>query len=329
MKILPVSVVLVTWNSTAVVGAAMRALIASEPRPAQVVVVDNASTDGSVDIVAAIVGSVPDIVLTVRQEPSNTGFAAAANRGIEAATQPFVFLHNPDLVLMPDTLARLVTALAVAPPMTAAVGPKLLRATGDDLTPTDIIDSTGIQMTREGRHVDRGAGEPDRGQYDALTDVFGLTGAAVLFRREVLLAGRVDGEVFDEDFFAYREDADLAWRLRGFGYSAVLVPDAIAYHRRTVTPERRRRLSAGLNRHSVKNRFLLRIHHADRGWWAQFGMRRLVRDALVVGACLTVERSSFRGLVWVVHNLGHHRRRRHEILRRRTVTSTALRAWFQ
>ena len=102
-----------------------------------------------------------------------------------------------------------------------------------------------------------------------------ITGALALFRRASLEASRVDGQVFDEDFFAYREDADLAWRLQGFGHRALYVPGAVAYHRRSVTPERRRSLSATVNRHSVKNRFLLRIHHADPGWLLHFGLRSL------------------------------------------------------
>ncbi len=84
-----------------------------------------------------------------------------------------------------------------------------------------------------------------------------------------------------------------------------------------------------VNRHSVKNRFLLRIHHADRGWLVRFGLRSLMRDVVVIGACLTVERSSLSGLRWVLRNLATHMRRRREILARRTVDSRDLHAWFR
>ena len=326
---LPVSVVLVTWNSASVLTAAMQALMASDPPPAELIVVDNASTDDSAEIVSTIAASHPDIDLTIRREPGNTGFAAAANRGIEAAGQPFVFLHNPDLRLLPQTLARLVASIEEGPPSVAAVGPKLLRAAGSDLTPTDIIDTTGIVMTRDGRHLDRGAGETDDGQFDTDEDVFGLSGAAVLYRRDALERSTVDRQIFDEDFFAFREDADLAWRLRGYGFGARYVAGAVAYHRRSVTPERRRSLSAAVNMHSVKNCFLLRIHHADRGWLVHFGARSLIRDLVVVVACLTVERSSWPAIPWVLRNLARHRHRRREILRRRTVASAELRSWFR
>ena len=184
-------------------------------------------------------------------------------------------------------------------------------------------------MTRDGRHFDRGAGQPDDSRWDRAQEVFGISGAAVLLRKSALDEGRVDGEVFDEDFFAYREDADLAWRMRGFGYRAIYEPRAVVYHQRRVTPERRRSLPKQINYHSVKNRFLLRLHHADIGWVAAFGLPSFVRDLLVIGACLTIERSSLPAFAWLLRNGRRHARRRREILRRRTVGSRDLRRWFK
>ncbi len=324
---LPISVVLVTWNSADVLAACLGALPDSEPQPAELVVVDNASADGSAEIVQSLAHPTGIEARIIRND-RNTGFAAAVNQGIAAAAQPFVFLLNPDVRLLPETLRTLHDRLAWAPPDVAAVGGKLLRASGNDLAATEVIDSTGIVMTRDGRHFDRGAEEPDRGQFDREEEVFGITGAAVLFRREALDRSTVDGQVFDEDFFAFREDADLAWRLRGFGYRALYCPSAVAYHRRTVTPERRRRLDPAVNYHSVKNRFLLRIHHADRGWLAHFGLRSFLRDLVVIGACLTIERSSLPAFAWLLRDLPRHLSRRREILRRRRTSSAALRAWF-
>jgi len=324
---LPISVVLVTWGSADVLPVALAALAASVPPPAELVVVDNASADASVALVEAFAerGAIPTRI--VRRE-TNTGFAAAANAGIAESRQPFVFLLNPDVRLLPETLAELHSTLSIAPDDVAAAGGKLLRASGTELAPTEIVDSTGIVMTRRGRHFDRGADEPDHEQWDALGEVFGITGAAVLFRRAALEAAKVDGEVFDEDFFAYREDVDLAWRLRGFGWRAIYDPHAVAYHRRTVVPERRRTLSREVNLHSVKNRFLLRIHHADLGWLLRFGWSTALRDVLVLGACLTIERSSFPAFPWLLRHFGRHWRRRREILARRRVSSRELRSWF-
>lgn len=326
---LSVAVVIVTWNSAEVLGACLDSVAATTPPPTQLVVVDNASADESRAVVAEFANSHPALITKLLANQTNRGFAPAANQGIAASSTPFVALVNPDLRLEPSTLAALVRSLEDGPPEVAVAGAKLLRASGDELSATDVIDSAGIVMTRDGRHFDRGAGEVDHGQFDREEDVFGITGALAVFRRTAIEHARVDGQVFDEDFFAYREDADLAWRLRGFGYRARYVPTAVAYHRRSVTPQRRRSLSAIVNRHSVKNRFLLRIHHADRDWLVRFSARWAVRDLVVVGACVTIERSSLGAFPWLAANLRRHLRRRREILARRTVPSSALRAWFQ
>ena len=83
-------------------------------------------------------------------------------------------------------------------------------------------------MTPEQRHLDRGADQADVGQYERIEEVFGASGAAALYRRAMLEDVRVLGEYFDEDFFAYREDADLAWRARLLGWSCLYVPTALA-----------------------------------------------------------------------------------------------------
>jgi GT2 family glycosyltransferase len=326
---LPISVVVVTWNSADVLPATLRALAASDPPPAELIVIDNASSDTSAAEAEQFTRLAPGVMVAIVRNTANVGFAAGANTGIARARQPSVFLLNPDLRLRPDTLRTLQEALEAAPPTIAAFGPKLLRAVGTELDPTDVLDTTGIVMTRDGRHLDRGAGERDRGQYDGSRTVFGISGAAVLFRRDALERSRVAGQVFDEDFFAFREDADLAWRLQGFGYGARYVPEAVAFHRRSVTPERRRSISPVVNRHSVKNRFLLRIHHADRGWLLRFGLRSAFRDLMVIGASLTVERSSIGAFPWLLAHAARHLRRRRDIMRRRVVGSDALARWFR
>jgi GT2 family glycosyltransferase len=322
-----VSVLVVTWNSADVLAASLSALAGSDPRPAELVVVDNASTDHSVAMVEAFAERSPFPVNLIKQD-RNTGFAAAMNRAIANAAEPNVLVLNPDVRVEPDMIGRLHAGLDQAGTTTYAVGPKLRRASGNSLVPTDVIDSAGIRMTRDGRHFDRGSGEQDVGQFDRPAEVFGLTGAAALFRKAALEGGKIDGEVFDEDFFAYREDADLAWRMQGFGFRAWFEPTAVGYHLRRATPENRKSLPPEINRHSVKNRFLLRIHHADRGWLVQFGPTSVARDMVVIGACLTVERSSLGGLLWVIRNARRHLRRRQEILTRRRVRSEDLRRWF-
>jgi GT2 family glycosyltransferase len=111
------------------------------------------------------------------------------------------------------------------------VAPKLRRTTDayDIPAPGDAyIDSVGMFLMASLRHFDRGAGERDQGQYERLERVFGPTGAAAFYSRDLIEDVKVDGEFFDELFFAYREDADLAWWARLLGWDCVYVPHAVA-----------------------------------------------------------------------------------------------------
>ena len=108
---------------------------------------------------------------------------------------------------------------------------KLLRATGTEIAPTNVIDSKGIRMTRTGRHFDIGQGEVDDARpaprASRPEEVFGVSGAAAMYRATFLRDVAIDGEVFDEDFFTYREDADLSWRGRLLGWRALYEPRAV------------------------------------------------------------------------------------------------------
>jgi GT2 family glycosyltransferase len=123
-----------------------------------------------------------------------------------------------------------------------------------------------------------------------------------LYRREALESARIVTGVFDSDFFLYREDADLSWRLQNLGWKCLYVPSAVGYHRRRNLPERRRRMSPLVNFHSVKNRFLLRINNQSAADFAATLVPTLARDAIVLGACLTIERSSLPAFPWLWRN---------------------------
>jgi GT2 family glycosyltransferase len=205
---------------------------------------------------------------------------------------------------------------------------KVLRAEGPELLPTGVVDTVGIRMTRSGRHFDVGAGEPDTGRWDRPAEIFGVSGCVALYRVAALSDVKVSTGFFDEDFFVYREDVDLAWRLRGRGWAARCVPAALAWHRRRNLPERRKAMSAVANLHSVKNRFLLRINNAGSDHLRATFPLTFARDAVVVGGCLTVERTSLEALRWLARNRVRLLGKRREILSRRTVSDRALLRWF-
>lgn len=323
------AVVVVSFNHAPTLPACLQAVARLQPAPERVVVVDNASTDGSAEVVAAHAGVLP---LAPVRHHANLGFAVAANAGLAATAAPWVLLLNPDCALAPDYAARLLDAVRARPERESigcAVG-KLLRADGNDLAPGRTIDSAGIVVTPSGRHLDRGAGTADDGRFDAPAWVFGATAAAALYRRAALDdVAYPDGQHFAASFFAYREDAELAWRLQWRGWRCLYVPSATAGHRRGFRPEAGRQGHTAVNRHSVRNRFLLRLHCADLAWHLACLPWWLARDLLVVGACLTVERDSLPALPELWRMRADTAGRRRWVMGRRRASSRQLRRWFR
>jgi GT2 family glycosyltransferase len=138
---------------------------------------------------------------------------------------------NLDVTLEPGYLRLCAQRLADDPGLGGVTGKLLRPAEGG----RPIIDTTGHLVYRSRRAVDRGEGETDQGQYDAGTRVFGVCGAAPMYRRAMLEETELEGEYFDEDFFAYFEDFDLSFRARLAGWDFAFVPEAVGRHHRGAT----------------------------------------------------------------------------------------------
>lgn len=318
-----VDVVVVSYRHERTLAATLAGLVAQTRPPRRVVVVRNAAAG---DSVATAFGD--RLGLEIVDFPDNRGFAAAANEGIRRTDAPWVLSLNPDCRLEPTYLERLLPAAAGRRRVGSAVG-LLLRAEGDHLETTDTVDSAAMVVKRSGRHLDRGAGLPVRPEWIVPAWVFGATGACALYRREALDdVAYAGGEVFDEAFFAYREDADLAWRLQRRGWRCLYWPDGRAAHLRGLKPEEGRHGTPEVNRHSVRNRFLLRWSNADWRWRLACLPEWVVRDLLVAGACLTTERSSLPGLAEAFALRARQRRRGRGNAGRATVSGWDVASWF-
>jgi GT2 family glycosyltransferase len=386
-----VSITIVTWNSAQYLDECFGALSRLGYPDVEVVIVDNASEDGTRSLLQSM-----ESKWRVIYNDCNVGFAAGQNQAIRASCGEWVLCLNPDVVLSPDFVTQLVAAGKAHPDAGSLCG-KLLRwdssaraasvfpepalkghgfqscrqaaqiaplgAEGEvpqglkpgsptrlDGTPegvplqkhtpeetseleadprkTNIIDSTGIFFTPNMRHLDRGAEEIDRGQYDRVQYVFGASGAAAFFRRDFIEAVSVEGEFFDEDFFAFREDGDLAWRAQVMGWKCLYTPAAVAWHVRRVTPERRKDLPLVINWHSAKNRFLMRGKNAS-GWlcWRLF-FPVLWRDIMTFGYAAIRDRRLWSAVIYWWKARDSIRRKRAIIQARRRVSDRDLLWWF-
>ena len=315
----------VVRDHAATLGATLAGLAAQRAPIARVVVIDNASSDGSAAIAADWVGRLPLELVRWRE---NRGFSAAANEALRRTASPFVLALNPDCRLEPGYVAELLTASDRHPRAGAATG-LLLRGVGPGLVASGTVDSAGMVVYPSLRHLDRDAGRRFAPRDRRPAWVFGASGAAALYRRAALDdVAYPSGEVYDETFFAYREDADLAWRLQRRRWGCLFWPSARAYHARGLKPEARRRETPAINRHSVRNRFLLRWGNADPTWLALCFPWWLLRDLTVVLACLTVERASLAGLTEAFALRRQHLGRGKANRSRATASAWTVARWF-
>lgn len=320
-----VGVFVITRNHGATLRATLEGLRQQGERVAQVVLVDNGSRDESVAVARSFEGQLPLAIVALSE---NTGFSHAANLALAQLHTPWVLSLNPDCRLLPGFLADLLTAAERYPGVGSACG-LLLRGEGAELAATGTVDSAGMVVTAAGRHHDRGSGKPLQDRWLEPAWVFGASGACALYRREALEdVAYPGGEVFDEGFFAYREDADLAWRLQRRGWRCLYWPAARAVHGRGLKPEKGRKVNPEVDMHSVKNRFLLRLANADWRWHVGCFPFWLLRDFLVVGACLTVERSSLPAFRMLRGLWRAYRQRGRGNRKRARVSSWRLLPWF-
>jgi GT2 family glycosyltransferase len=310
-----VSVILVTWNSAPFLRRCLAALASQTYPEIELIHIDNSSADDSVAIVRECAPGSTQIL-----NDTNRGFSAAVNQGVRVARGEFVFLLNPDAFLEPDYVSKLAATLTDSLGM--ATGTLLQAESG-------LIDSKGIRMTRSGRHFDIDQGLRDDGLRSLNREVFGVSGAAAMYSMNFVNDVTIGGEFLDEDFFTFREDADVAWRGKLFGWKAIHVPDAIAHHVRTVTPEKRRSLPAVINMHGVKNRFLLRLKNEGLYLAIRNAPFELTRDLIAIVATLTIERSSLPALSWLWKNRRRIMEKRRAIQSRRRVSDRQLAGWFR
>jgi GT2 family glycosyltransferase len=214
------TVVVVSYNGAHLLPRCLDALLEQDGVDGlvEIVVVDNASTDGSLAMLTNLYPTVRVIAA-----PTNTGFAGGVALALQNTSAPFAALVNNDAVARPGFLAALLEPFGHA--TVGAVCAKVLLA-GDGR-----INSVGAEVTADGFGRDRGWLEPDDGRYDLPMEVFVGSGSALALRRQAV--DEVGG--IDEAYFLYYEDIDLTWRLRLSGWSVVTAPRAVVHHEHSAT----------------------------------------------------------------------------------------------
>jgi GT2 family glycosyltransferase len=289
------SVQIVTWNSAAVIGACLDALARQQSRAFEVVVVDNASADDTVAIIGSRHDALPGRQLV--RERQNRGFCGGQNLATARSQADWVLFLNPDTVLPPAFIGDAIAAASRAAADVGAIAPCIML-------PDGTIDSTGLAMDRFRRAYDRDRRQHADRRMAADRSVFGCTGAVALLRRQMLDDVAVDGQVLDENIFAYYDDLDLSWRAALRGWRCQYDPALVAIHQRAARNAIRavagRRTAPRDQQLSVRNRLLV-MARCDRPldvvvalpWLVAFELARIAYLAWRAPAVLKAYREAF------------------------------------
>jgi len=245
-----VSIITITRNNLNDLKACIQSVKDQNFKDWELIIVDNASVDGTAEYLLSRNGRY-DFILNQRNE----GFCKANNQAIKLSKGDYILFLNPDVILEKNFISKLVEAMDAESKLGSATG-KLLKDSNNR-----IIDSTGITFRKYSFiPVDRGEGKIDNGQYYEDGYIFGASCACSMYRKEALEDVKLGSQYFDEDFFTYFEDVDLAWRTNSKGWKSKYVASCIGYHSRKGAQSK----DLKTKMHAFKNAYLTVIKNIKR-----------------------------------------------------------------
>lgn len=318
---------LVSFNSEETINRCLESLIALKSSPEfrlVFIILDNNSSDSSKEKINSFFQNRFEIEHYTFLESQNLGFSGGHNKALEKSIElgaSYVVLINPDLILDADAIIELRAGFKAGNKI-GAVCPKLYRLDKSELKGAlkenisqRLIDAAGMYLTPSYRHLDRGSNlsakdENGDERYPYPQYVVGGSGACVMFSKECINDVSFPKEVseprqyklsinefIDEDFFAYREDAELSFRMKWKGWKFKYEPSAIGYHVRKVLPSNRSKTSSEINALSVQNRFLLQFQTLPFSVFIFLFPAIFSRNLIVLIGCLVKEQSSLKGII--------------------------------
>mgnify|MGYP005825941715 CR=1 FL=1 len=168
----------------------------------------------------------------------------------------------------------------------------------------------------------------EAGLYNCQEEVFGVDGAAPLYRRSMLEDIKIFGQYFDEAFFAHKEDVDLSWRARMFGWKCIYTPYAFAFHQRNFKSGKRQGIANEIKLHAVKNRYLLLLKNESAAGWKRDGAQIIYYDLKILAYLILFERSSLKAFKLIRQNWKTIQSWRQEINTRSKISPDEILRWF-
>lgn len=305
-----VRAVVVTWNGAHLIRACLDSLVAQDlPQGVEIVVVDNASTDGTAELLAEHYPQVE-----VRATEQNLGFAGGVEVGLAGLDTTYAVLLNNDATFAPDAVRLLVEHLEAPGHTSVGAATAKIVLTEPDAQGRVLVNSTGNVLTRAGAATDRDWLAVD-GEESSEVDVFGFCGGAAALRASAL----EEVGTFDGSLFLYYEDTDLSWRLRAGGWDVHYVSSALARHQHAASSDA---TSPLFRYHNTRNSLLVLGRHAPTTVALLSHARQtaaLVRHAVIRSESPALLRARRRALVDVLRRLPQTARQRRATWRGRTA----------
>jgi len=326
------SIVIINYNSKHYLQKCLDSVFAQKIADLEVIFIDNASEDGSFEFVEA---NYPD--LRAIRNGNNLGYAAAGNQGIKMAEGEYVMILNPDILFeagyMEACLKKMQEDRKVG-----VIGGKVYKYDFEKDRKTKYIDTVGIFSHRNRRFIDDGQGLLDQGQFDQDREIFGVSGACPIYRKKSLEDVKIGDEYLDEDFFMYKEDVDISWRLRLYGWKCYYLSGAIAYHGRgTGVLKRFSHLEVARNRsklskfqkyYSYKNQRLMQVKNEFFSGFVRDLFPIVWKEVLVTGYIVFREPHLIKAWLHLIKQLPAALKKRQSIMKNAKVNAKEMQRWL-
>jgi GT2 family glycosyltransferase len=252
-----ISINVLTYNSEKYIEDCIFHLLNQSYENLEINIIDNKSSDATLDIVSRF-----DRRINLILNKKNYGYCGGNNIGIQKCSGEYILVLNPDVYLDKDYVRNIINgihSITEKEPFGGAIG-MLYRKTAnsDDC----YIDTMGLAIRKDRRVIAKNYGKKLSREYTEIEEVFGIDGMAAFYSRKFLDDVKVKEDYFDQDFFAYCEDQDLAWRGRALGWKFYFIPGAKARHVRTFKPGKlfaRQKLDRRLKAMALRNHYLMVI----------------------------------------------------------------------
>ncbi|MCX6740078.1 MAG: glycosyltransferase family 2 protein [Candidatus Parcubacteria bacterium] len=338
-----VAINLVTWNGEKFIENCLNAILKQTFSDYLLLIIDNGSVDQTVKIIEEQFLPAFSQKIKLVKNKNNLGFAFAHNQAILWTDSDYVLVLNQDVILEPNFLEKAVRFLEDHH-NAGSISGKILRWQFDQnegwekSLKSDIIDSLGIKIFKSHKVVDRLAGENDNASSENVTEIFGPCASCPLYCRKALEDVRFEDEFFDNDFFSYKEDIDLAYRLQWRGWKSYYLPEAIAFHERGVKNldqggnlyviKQRKNKSKFIKFHSYKNHiFILLKNLSPRNFW-RYGIYIVFYELKKFLYILIFEFSTLRAWQEIFKKFKRMKIKHQLIMSRRLIKDDEMRKWF-